>query len=206
MKLRYPVFVISILLVAVLASLFWRLNSRDLVTLDSSLPTSGVLLSPTMDFPESTKKIRSADIPGVEAIYNFEAIIPASWQAEAIPSIAAISFFSPNSPDATNLEKSQIFIRYFRANTFLTLPTVDILQRTPTTINGRPAVRYDIIKKPTAPNFPNQPAWRNGHHIVTDIRISADPETVYYVVAKRPELDENIYQKFLKDLLLTSHN
>ena len=149
---------------------------------------------------QSFKTILARNVAGAAKNFIFAVKIPVGWQAEAVPEIDAINFYDPASEDNTSLEQSQIFIRNFRANSFLTLATVTIHSRENLTINNRPAVRYDIEKKPGVPNFPNQPSWRNRRHIVTDIRVSDKNPSVFYVIAKRPELDQKIYQQFLKDL------
>jgi len=48
-------------------------------------------------------------------------------------------------------------------------------------------------------NFAGQPSWRSEEHIVTDIRVSDANPSVFYVIAKRPDLDMNTYQLFLDE-------
>lgn len=144
--------------------------------------------------------LHSRDIKNVPPPFAFSASIPRTWQAEAITDIAAISLYDPAAPGASDLEKSQIFIRTFTANDFLTLTTVTVFSREPLTIQGRPAVRYVIEKKPTAAKFPAQPAWRNGRHEVTDIRTTDTNPAVFYVIAKRPDVPDEIFQHFLNTL------
>lgn len=141
-----------------------------------------------------------ATIPGADDVYNFSAEMPKGWEVEAIAGSEAINFYNPADTGNTNLDKSQIFIRTFRANDFLTLSTVNILKREESTINDRAAVRYEIEKKVGISNFPNQPAWRNDLHIVTDIRVSVTSPSLFYVVAKNPSVSEDEYQTFLSSM------
>jgi hypothetical protein len=149
-------------------------------------------------------RLNASDIPNSASPFTFSAEIPQAWQAEAIPALEALSLYDHALPGNTSLEKSQIFIRYFTANNFLTLSTVNILSRTSLTVSGRPAIRYEIEKKPNVPNFPNQPRWRNERHIVTDIRVSDRNPAVFYVIAKRPDLEPEVYEHFLKTLVVNA--
>jgi len=149
------------------------------------------------------RRISTNDIPGVDAGFRFDVEVPWDWEAEAIPAIQAINFYAkPSTSGFDRLEESQIFVRQFSASSFLTLSTVDIFSREEQTIVGRPAVRYDIQKKSGVADFPNQPSWRNDRHIVTDIRVSDSSLSIFYVIAKRPDLDETIYQNWLASLIL----
>jgi len=167
-----------------------------------SLPTPAQPLPTSADrdqIPES-QTLQAAAIPNVAAAYQFSGTIPATWQAEAIPAIDAINIFDPAAPGDTSLEQSQIFIRTFSANDFLTLDTVTILNQLDLTINGRPAVEYRITREASAAPFPSQPSWRNQEHIVTDVRVADTNPSVFYVIAQRPDLNDDIYQEFLQSL------
>ncbi len=150
------------------------------------------------------KTVPASDLPGAAPAFTFLAVMPASWQAEVIPASEAVNFFDPEGEGENNLEKSQIFMRHFSGNDFLTLATVTIRSRESLTIKKRPAVRYVIAKKPEVPDFPNQPSWRNEQHMVTDIRVADTNPSVFYVIAKRPDLDARIYQRFLENLAVTA--
>jgi hypothetical protein len=153
---------------------------------------------PVETSPSPTLKTLSAQsIPNIAQQFTFSATIPNAWIAEPISSINAVNFYNPAADASTSLEKSQIFIRYFEASDFLTLSTVDILSKSSLTVGNRPAVRYTIKKKPNVSNFPNQPSWRNKEHVVTDVRVSDTNPSVFYVIAKNPELDETTYQILL---------
>jgi hypothetical protein len=84
----------------------------------------------------------------------------------------------------------------------LTLSTVNILESDEIIVNGRPAIRYVIEKKADITNFPNQPSFRNKKHSLTDIRVSDGSPSMFYVIAKNPELDDEIYMHLLETLSL----
>lgn len=177
----------------------------------SQMPTEAqmdqLLKSPSPDLTASaslTQRIDARIISSADTNFQFTATMPALWQAAAVPEIDAINLFNPHVAGENDLEKSQIFIRFFRANAFLTLSTVTIHERTEFTLSGRPAVRYDIEKKPTAAGFPSQPSWRNVRHIVTDIRVTDTNPSVFYVIARRPNLDQAVYEAFLTSLTVTA--
>ena len=148
----------------------------------------------------ATKRIIAKDIPGRAHAFRFAATIPASWAAEAVPESSAINIYDPLAEGKTNQDKSQIFIKYFRATTFLTLSSVDVLERAPHTIRARPAVTYLIEKKSGVANFPGQPGWRNSRHRVTDIRESDANPATFYVFAQRPGLSNDVFNAFLQSL------
>lgn len=147
-----------------------------------------------------TKIVKVTDIANAHADYKFSATIPASWEAQAVTEIDSINIYDPAAADSSNLEKSQIFIRKFSANSFLTLSTVTIHKREELTVNNRPAVRYDIEKKAGVADFPNEPSWRNKRHFVTDVRVSDTNPSVFYIIGRRPDVDEKIFQQFLDSL------
>lgn len=152
--------------------------------------------------PVVTQTIRAEEIPNAHAAYQFRATIPAEWRVEAVAETDALNIYDPAASGETNLEKSQIFIRYFTASTFLTLQTVTIHEQTALTVGGRPAVRYDIEKKAGIADFANQPSWRSQRHIVTDIRVSDNNPSTFYVIAANPTLDMPAYEAFLTSLIV----
>ncbi|MBI3290743.1 M23 family metallopeptidase [Candidatus Falkowbacteria bacterium] len=159
--------------------------------------------APCPETPEKElkwQKINASNVDPVPPIFSFIAQIPANWRLEAVPQIEAINIYNPDSTGANNLEKSQIFIRYFQASGFLTLSTVTIHNQTKTAVLGRPAVVYDIEKKSGIADFANQPGWRSQRHAVTDIRLSDSNPSIFYVIAKRPDLDQAIFNQFLNSL------
>ena len=142
----------------------------------------------------------TVDFSSVNSTYKFSGKIDADWKVEYIPSVESINIYNPAIEGKTSLEQSQIFIRYFRANDFLTLSTVDILSREEANVANHPAVRYEIKKKAGVANFPNQPSWRSGQHKLIDIRLSATNPSLFYVIAYNPDLDSNIFEEFISSL------
>jgi len=175
-------------------------------TLSAAPPTPSAeiyqtpLPSPT---PDPTRYAASTSIKSVSPAFNFGFYIPREWEAEAVKQIESINIYDPRLPGGTNLEKSQIFIRYFRANNFLTLPSVKVLSRKEVTVAEHPAIDYIIEKKPGYPNFPRQPLWRNQKHRVTDVRTSDASQAVFYVFAKHPDLDDILFESILGTLKIS---
>lgn len=99
---------------------------------------------------------------------------------------------------------SDIFITTFQASEFLTLKTVAIHRREEITVGGHDAVLYEIEKKPEAPNFSNQPGWRNEKHVAVDVRFSGNNPTTFYSFAFRPGLEQQLIDAFLESLVF--HN
>lgn len=150
-----------------------------------------------------TKTITSSEIEGLKGPYDFTVEIPARWEVEAVPGIESINFYNTTIGESKNLEKSQIFMRHFTANDFLTLGTVNIFTQIPEDVNGRNTITYDIEKKANFANFPSQPSWRNERHLVTDIRVSKDNPSIFYVFGRRPSLDPVIFERFINSLTFT---
>lgn len=186
MKRNY--LLIGLGLVVALGLMFWRPADNPQPLTSNKTETKG------------SQIVYGATISGAALEYNFAAEMPKGWKVEAVSGSEAINFYDPSDLGNSNLEKSQIFIRTFRASEFLTLTTVNVLKRNESTINDRAAVRYEIEKKDGVPSFPNQPEWRNDLHIVTDIRVSSTAPSLFYVVAKNPSLSETAYQAFLSSL------
>ncbi len=172
-----------------------RSPTKPAISPASSTEPSTTVTSETIR--PTTKRLVAGSISGVADEFRWSAEVPAGWEAEAVPAIEAINLYDPAVSGDSNLEKAQLFIRHFEANSFLTLSTVDILQRDETTVAGRPAVRYEIEKQVGVANFPNQPSWRSQRHTVTDVRVSDANPSVFYVIAKRPDLDQAVYDQFL---------
>jgi len=142
----------------------------------------------------------TTEVVGSANELRFSAEIPAGWQIEAVATIGALNIYDPDSAGTTNLEQSQIFIRHFSANRFLTLQTVTIHQQDELQIQDRDAVRYVIEKKSGVANFASQPLWRNELHTVTDIRVTESSPSIFYVVAGNPALDKELYERFLNSI------
>jgi len=191
------------LAVLIVAAIFWPRPSvapTGNVSVPSPPSATIIPLSPTSTVSSSTKQVSTSEIPNIDSHYDFTLTIPSAWQVEAVPGSQALNIYDPAAAGSSTLDKSQIFIRYFTGNDFLTLTTVDILERTSLTVGGRPAVRYEILKKSSAPRFPQQPSWRNEQHSVTDIRVSDANPSTFYVVAQRPGLEDAVYETVLQSL------
>ena len=169
---------------------------------NSTSPLAEMVKESLPEVVTGEQKIYTATIAGADDHYSFGVTVPSGWRVEAVPAIEAINFYDPSANGASNLEKSQVFVRYFNANRFLTLTTVDILNQRNLEVVGRPAVEYEIVKKSGVANFANQPSWRSQQHIVTDVRVSDGSPSNFYVIAKNPELSDVVYQKFLTSLQL----
>ncbi|MBI3261121.1 M23 family metallopeptidase [Candidatus Berkelbacteria bacterium] len=193
--------------VSILAVIVFLLTRPRPAKEASSQPTTVEQQSvkPSGETPGELKTIKAQDISGVASAFSFSAEIPSSWQAQAVAATEAINLYDPSASGANELEKSQIFIRNFKADSFLTLSTVTIHSREDTTVNGRPAVRYGIEKKSTVAQFANQPSWRSERHIVTDVRVSDSNPSIFYVIAKRPDFDEALYRRFLESFKVSSN-
>ncbi len=150
-----------------------------------------------MDPTPPTRTYSSATELGGD-IFNLSFNIPAGWEVEYVPSIQSLNLYTLKG-SGTARERSQIFIRYFDASSFLTLNTVTIHETTDTTVGPYTARRYDIEKNANVANFPDQPSWRNQRHIVTDFRATGG-FTRYYVVAANPQLDPAVYEQVLQSM------
>lgn len=130
-------------------------------------------------------------------IFQLSFTVPAGMEVEYIPAIESLNIFSM-SGEGTARQRSQIFLRYFDANRFLTLGTVTIHSQDDLTVGtaNYTARRYDIAKKTGVADFSQQPDWRNDRHIVTDF-VKGEGFGRYYVVAANPELDQAVYEAFL---------
>ncbi|HBV33361.1 TPA: hypothetical protein DEB72_02450 [Patescibacteria group bacterium] len=128
---------------------------------------------------------------------------PAGWRIEYVPQINALNLFTLSGAGSAR-ERSQVFMRWFDAENFLTLDTVDILDRQGGETAGRPSVTYVIIKKLNADDFSYQPSWRNAQHQVTDIKASTG-YTRFYVIAQNPTLSEEAWGQFLNSIELADN-
>ncbi len=147
--------------------------------------------------PSSTKH---QDFSHLHSSFRFSAEIPRAWDVEFVSQITALNIYDPNHPSPTAREQSQIFIRQFTADRFLTLSTVNILAREETTVHGHPSVRYEIEKKAGVPDFPHQPSWRSERHKLTDVRFTQASPSLFYVFAHRPELADDVVETFFESL------
>ncbi len=148
-----------------------------------------------------TQQDNRVDFSEYNPVYRFSAELPAGFMIEYVPEIESNNIYNPNAAGESAREQSQIFIRYFEANTFLTLSTVNILEREEIEINGHDAVWYEIQKKPGVPDFPHQPSWRNELHELTDIRYREQSPSLFYVFSHNPVFPEERFEEFLRSIV-----
>lgn len=136
----------------------------------------------------------------INSTYKFSGKIDKDWKVEYIRSIESINIYDSSIENESSLEQSQIFIRYFKANSFLTLSTVEILSREEAEISGHSAIRYGIKKKAGVANFLNQPSWRSSQHKLIDIRHSPSNPSLFYVFAYNPSLSPDVFEEFIQSI------
>lgn len=150
----------------------------------------------------ATRILQTTNIEGVDPAFEFTMEIEPGWEAEYIPESKAINIYDPDAEGETRLDKSQIFVKYFTASSFLTLTTVTIHAQEELEIADRPAVRYDIEKRLNVPDFSGQPSWRNERHFVTDIRSTDSSPTTFYVFGQNPTLSDERFNSLLESFNL----
>jgi murein DD-endopeptidase MepM/ murein hydrolase activator NlpD len=165
---------------------------------DAERPTPAASEKKEAEASSTYTRLVAASVAGAHGSHRWSGEVSAGWQAEAVSGSQAINIYDPAAEGASNLERSQIFVRFFEAGSFLTLSTVTIHERSETRVAGRPAVRYVIEKKPGVADFPAQPRWRSGRHEAWDVRSTDASPTTFYVIAKRPELSAAVYAHFLE--------
>lgn len=186
----------------ILGWLSWRqLQQSTHPAMINTEPTAQLTVEPVPVVSATTmKRVALKDVADADPHFRLSVEIPDSWQLVAVPEIEAVAIYDPAAAGDTPLEQAQVFLRYFEADRFLTLTTVDVLERTELTVGERAAVRYRIKKKSGVANFPNQPSWRNGEHEVTDIRESAANPSVFFVIARNPALSVETFNQILSSL------
>src|SRR3989344_4743801 len=162
--------------------------------------TQPKIIPPALNQENPNERFEFAQL---DPTFRFSAEIPENLKAEYVSSIESINIYDPES-NGSNLDKSQIFIRYFTASNFLTLTTVDVLSRQETKANNHPAVEYEIKKKAGVAAFPDQPSWLNEKHKLIDIRLSSSSPSTFYVFAYNPELDKETFDRFIESVVF--HN
>lgn len=140
------------------------------------------------------------DFSKVNPQFLFSAQIPKEFEVEYVSNLRAVNVYDPSKPGDSNIEKSQIYITFFKANTFLTLNTVEITQRDRVSINSKDATLYEITKKETVPDFAGQPSWRNITHKAIDIRVLQDNPSYFYSFAQNPNLPQKVFDDFIDSL------
>lgn len=195
--------VVAVVQVAILGLFQWTIiratTPNETQPRTNEFVIEGEAESPVTNKMQDTKSIDVARLDKVHSAFDFSATVPVDWQLEVVPNIEAVNIYDPSADGATNLEKSQIFLRHFFASDFLTLDTVEIFSSEAKTINGHEAVTYDIQKLDGVADFPDQPAWRNDRHSVTDIRVSGGASE-FIVIGKRPDLSQSTFDSFVSSI------
>jgi len=186
MKKIDPLLTVIIVIGLIALGLYFLLGQNTQVELESPSQEIEIIEKSSTSFTDS------------DPAYRFSAVLPEHWQVLYIPEIEAISIVDTDM-------QSQIFIRNFVANDFLTLSTVDISERTEKIVKGHQAVEYEITKKPEAPDFPSAaPSWRNITHRSIDVRFTVGNPSPFYTIAYNPSLDRDVYDAFVDSLVF--HN
>ena len=158
-------------------------------------------LPETKDTDTTDVSVKSIDFSKVNQEFLFSTEIPKELEVEYIPQLRVINIYNPNLAGQNNIEKSQIYITFFKADKFLTLSTVEITQRDEMIVNGHDAILYEITKKPGLPNFSGQPSWRNFKHKALDVRLTASSPSTFYSFAYNPNLPEKVFNNFIDSLV-----
>lgn len=160
----------------------------------------GASTVPMQRVQKGNLSVKSIDFSKINSEFLFSAEVNNEFEAEYISQLRAINVYNPGLPDGNNMEKSQIYITFFRANRFLTLDSVEITQREPMVVKGREAILYEITKKSSIPDFLGQPSWRNLKHKALDVRFTKTNPSYFYAFAYNPDLPENVFNDFINSL------
>ena len=152
---------------------------------------------------EST--VTLVDFSKINPEFLFSAEIPNEFEAEYMPNIRAINVYDPNISGKSNIEKSQVYITFFKAGKFLTLRTVEITQQDKVSIKGKDAILYEITKKDGVPSFSGQPVWRNFKHKAIDIRYSKDSPSYFYSFAQNPSLPQKVFDDIMNSFIFINN-
>jgi hypothetical protein len=177
----------------------WRLGAPSAPVAPAQPPDATPAAAPAPS-PVTSSVEQRLDFATVAPAFRFSAALPSGWEVEYVPELGAVNLFDPAAAGASPREQSQVFLRQFTADRFLTLATVDVLAREEVTLGGHAAVRYEIEKKPTVPPFAAQPAWRNQRHEVVDVRLATTNPSLFYVFARHPSLASDVFVQLLASL------
>jgi len=189
--------VILVLVIVILGLLAYFLFLRNGKTTDTA---KYEISEGSQEKSEEVIDLKLIDFSKFNSSFQFSGAIPRDFDIEYIPQLKAISIYDSTLPGESIREKSQIYITYFEADRFLTLSTVDILQREEISVKGHDAIFYEIAKKPGVADFPQQPSWRNRQHKALDIRLTKSSPSLFYPLAYNPDLSEEIFNNFIDSL------
>ncbi len=157
--------------------------------------------NPTTNSKKEQNPQQKIDFKTINPDFKFTSYIPNEWKIENVSTIDSINIYDPEVLAENNLEKSQIFIRQFKASEFLTLNSVNIIKQESVSINEHEAIRYEIEKKDNIADFPNQPSWRNTKHKLIDIRYTKSDPSIFYVFSYNPLLSEEKFNSLINQLV-----
>jgi|GEM_PF-6311827 len=176
----------------------------DIIELDQNKQGSNEILEASPGTAADKTQDQLIDLALIHSSFQFALRVPDNWRAEYVTANQSINLYNSTEDGQSNLDKSQIFIRQFTANSFLTLSTVKIYSREVTTVGSRQAVRYDIEKKSSVANFSSQPAWRNQRHQLIDIRFSETSPSKFYVIAYSPTLAVVDFERIIDSIIFAN--
>lgn len=97
----------------------------------------------------------AVDFTASDTDYQFKSLVPPNYKLEYVAQIESISIYDQSAEGDAIRDKSQIFIRKFTANTFLTLKTVDILSREEEKFTGyHTGTDFEIYEEELLPEVP----------------------------------------------------
>ncbi len=198
---RYHTILILLILIIFISACKKNSDSSNLENSLKQIESTQISPQKQNDDSQTLKSEKIIQASLYNNVFRFSFKIPHIYSVEYIPEIEAINIYNPSLDGPNIREKSQIFVRYFQANQFLTLKTVNILNRKDTTLKNHSAVQYEIEKKPGIADFSQQPSWRNKKHKLTDIRLSNTNPSFFYVFAYNPLLLEENFENFLESMI-----
>ena len=187
---RISIFIILIIVVSTVIGVGYFLSKEKITSVTTKTPPS-----------ETINTAKLVDFSQINSEFLFSAKIPKELEVEYIPQLKAINIYNPSLTSQTNIEKSQLYISFFKANRFLTLNTVDITKQDKITIKEREAILYEITKKEGISNFYGQPMWRNAKHEALDIRLTKTNPSYFYSFAQNPNLSQKTFDDVINSLI-----
>lgn len=190
--------VIFVVVVAVISVCYFLLKEK-IASMVSTTKVDPVILPDKADQVNNPAKVM--DFASINQEFLFSANIPDGFKVEYLPKTRAINVYDPSISGASNLDKSLMYVSFFKASRFLTLNTVDITRQDKTSIKGREAILYEITKRGGIPDFYGQPVWRNAKHEALDIRLTQSNPSYFYSFAKNPALSQKVFDDFISSLI-----
>ncbi len=200
MKKRLFLSAVSIGFLFMIIWLSWPTKQTQAPTKPSNTSLA-VNVASDVDVPMDTSSdligFSTADLPDRDQHFNFTAKIPKAWRVEYVPAATAINIYDPKTSGQDTLMKSKIFILFYTATTFQSLPTFTVKSQSDLTINTRPAKAYSLLKKPNVKSFLDQPVWRNELHTMTVIRLADTSPAIFYTFAQAPDVSDEVFTLFI---------